>query len=259
MASLSLGTTDTNEFAVTKASDKCRRESECLSFREHLLATSALLANGDDTMDIPNPTLIFTSESKDMLREYHQFNSNKSAQSALPHRFRLVTNEHDVTPDSGFAPSIFGDANGGIGGATNSSSHRSRNLGKSSFSADEAMLSAMSSIRHQLLARVTVGNCCSNFHVLLADLLASGCGAARRNTFHCLQEHPDPRYRVCCGWFRNCKEDKRREIALTMIVDTPASSTKAATAAQASSGAAMEPPVASKRQQYFVDAEEVRP
>jgi hypothetical protein len=140
-----------------------------------------------------------------MVRQFRQFRANDSAQSMLPFRFRFVANERDVTPDSGYAPSVFRE--GGSGGSPGASSSNS-----SFFTADEAMLSAVASIRHQLLARVTVGNCCSNFHVLLADLLQAGCGAAPRNTFHCLQEHPDPRYRVCCGWFRNCKEEKRKDI-----------------------------------------------
>jgi hypothetical protein len=153
-----------------------------------------------------DPTLIFTSESRDMVRQYQLFRANETAQSALPFRFRLITNEHDVTPDSGYAPTVFRGATGRNVGARSSDSNTT------SFNADEAMLSAMASIQLQLMARVTVGNCCSNFHVLLADLLQAGCGASPQNTFHCLQEHPDTHFRVCCGWFRNCKEERRQEI-----------------------------------------------
>jgi hypothetical protein len=72
-------------------------------------------------------------------------------------------------------------------------------------------------------------NCCSNFHVLLADLLAAGCGAASEHALHCLQEHPDPQYQVCCGWFPKCKEKKRLAIEQMELATT------AATAAAASS------------------------
>lgn len=70
------------------------------------------------------------------------------------------------------------------------------------------MLSAMSSLKAQLLPRISIGNCCSNFHVLLNDLLSEGCGAASDNKFLCLQEYDDPALRVCCGWHSDCKQQK---------------------------------------------------
>jgi hypothetical protein len=83
---------------------------------------------------------------------------------------------------------------------------------KGNMTADEIMLSAVSSLKFQLLPRMTLGNCCSNFHVLLADLLAVGCGAAQENTFRCMQENEDPRLRICCGWQGWCKDAKQRAI-----------------------------------------------
>jgi hypothetical protein len=145
-------------------------------------------------------TLLVTTESLAMVDEINRFKTNQSAQSILPYNFDIRTNERDVTPDTGYIPSLLlGTAN-------------------ASFTADEALLSAVSSLQHQLAAQVTIGNCCSNFHVLLADLLAAGCGAAANHTFHCLQEHEDPHYRVCCGWFRNCKEEKRLAIERMELV-----------------------------------------
>jgi hypothetical protein len=129
-----------------------------------------------------------------MVHEHRAFVSNVTAQSSLPYKFHVLSNERDVTPNTGFVLSATDKQN-------------------ATFTADEALLSAMSSLKLQLLARVTVGNCCSNFHVLLADFLAGGCGSANINAFHCLQEHDDPNFRVCCGWFKNCVEEKKLSIA----------------------------------------------
>ena len=83
-------------------------------------------------------------------------------------------------------------------------------MSKGESDADEVMVSALSSFKAQLLPRVSIGNCCSNFHVLLNDFLSEGCGAARDNTFVCLQEYDDPLLRVCCGWHPECKEEKKQ-------------------------------------------------
>jgi hypothetical protein len=207
------------------ASDKCAKESECLSFRQHLEATSLLLQEyHGEIWPIDNramnggthsssgfgdpPTLIMTSESLEMAREFRSLKANRTAQATLTYRFRLVTNDADVTPDTGFLAKISGAG--------------TRNV---TFTADEAMLSAMTTIQYQLLPRATVVNCCSNFHVLLADLLAAGCGAASEHALHCLQEHPDPQYQVCCGWFPKCKVKKRLAIE-HMELATAASSNR---------------------------------
>lgn len=71
------------------------------------------------------------------------------------------------------------------------------------------MLSSMSSLKLQLLPRVSVGNCCSNFHAMLNDFLSEGCGAAKFNSFLCLQEHDDPLLQICCGWHHDCIQRKR--------------------------------------------------
>jgi hypothetical protein len=72
------------------------------------------------------------------------------------------------------------------------------------------MTAALSSLKAQLLPRVSIGNCCSNFHVLLNDFLSEGCGAASQNTFHCIQESEDPLLVVCCGWHKDCQMRKQQ-------------------------------------------------
>lgn len=74
------------------------------------------------------------------------------------------------------------------------------------------MLSSMSSLKAQLMPRLSIGNCCSNFHAMLNDLLMEGCGAATENTFKCLQEYDDPILRVCCGWHKDCLAEKQAAI-----------------------------------------------
>lgn len=173
-----------------KASDKCLRESECLSFYDHMRAVSVAITNQTDIL--VDPTIIFTSESREMVREQTNFVGNVSAQRTLPHSFRIVHNTEDVTPDSGFVASV-------------SSSNPT-------FTADDSMMSAITSVSFQLLPRLTLGNCCSNFHVLLADLLAGGCGAARENDFLCMQENADPSVRICCAWHKDCHRQKQTEL-----------------------------------------------
>jgi hypothetical protein len=88
------------------------------------------------------------------------------------------------------------------------------------------MLSAMSSLKAQLLPRITIGNCCSNFHALLNDFLSEGCGAASDNTFLCLQEYEVPELRVCCGWHRQCIAEKQQLIESKKALAADAAGTK---------------------------------
>jgi hypothetical protein len=144
-----------------------------------------------------DPIIVFTTESVNIVRERHEFINNATLRQGFPFPLNFVTNSKDVTPDTGFAKS----------------------RPRVNFTADEAMLSAISSLKAQMATRVTIGNCCSNFHTLLGDFLAEGLGATTENTFACLQEMKDPEYQVCCGWFRGCKERRAealRNRSLTM-------------------------------------------
>lgn len=177
-----------------RASDKCYRESECLSFDDHMRVSSDLwgkylnISRGEKVAT--EPTIIFTTESRSVIKDHAKFMNNSDLKAALPFNFRFVMNTEDVLPNTG-----------------------KLSRGGRSHTADEAMLSAMSSLQVQMAARFSVGNCCSNFHALLSDYLMEGCGAARENTFLCLQEHSNPYYRLCCGWHHECKNKKAAEIA----------------------------------------------
>ena len=84
-------------------------------------------------------------------------------------------------------------------------------------SADDIMLSTMTSLNMQLMAAHTVGNCCSNFHKLMIEFLSHGCGAAPRNKFDCLQDNENPEFRLCCQWSRNKECKVRRGMSRAVV------------------------------------------
>ena len=132
------------------------------------------------------PSLLFTTESIDMVQQQVNYTAAAEHHQTL---FRIVPNTHDVTPNTGFITNAAAPAT-------------------LSNTADARQISALTSLRFQLLARVSLGNCCSNFHTLLNDLLLAGCGAASSNEFVCFQELEDPNLRICCGWFKDCQATK---------------------------------------------------
>ena len=184
-----------------RASDKCHRESECLSFEEHMQVTTSMwakhlnylnaTAKHDDQLLSKSPSIIFTTEAKNVLEEQQRFSANETRQAVYPYRYRFVTNTKDIMPGTG----------------------KLKNAGSSHTVGDAAMLSSMSSMQAQMMARLSIGNCCSNFHALLSDFMMAGCGAASDSTFLCLQEHEDPLLRICCGWHHDCKEQKKKLLA----------------------------------------------
>lgn len=143
-----------------------------------------------------NPTILFTTESREVVEAQKQFilaNHSSPFYQQYNLSFDFVVNHHDVTPDTGYLPHavvVVAEED------------------DDSFTADDAMLSAVSSFQLQLLARTSVGNCCSHFHHLLNDFLMEGCGAAHANQFMCLQESDDPLLHVCCAWHKECKRAK---------------------------------------------------
>ena len=69
---------------------------------------------------------------------------------------------------------------------------------------DNIMLSAISSLKLQLHAHYTIGNCGSNLHLLLFDFLKEGCGATQQQQIvQCLQDDEDPKFRLCCEWSKS--------------------------------------------------------
>jgi len=170
-----------------KASDKCGMESECLTFAQYMEAATKLWERHGPVSSNQNLTsVIVTTESLSVLNEQQEYAANFSKRHVdLP--FRFILNRRDVAQDTGFVKKI-----------------------RSTTTADEAMLSALSSFQVQLYTRVTVGNCCSNFHLLLGDLLVEGCGASHEHYLQCLQDHEDPEFRMCCAWDKSEECQARR-------------------------------------------------
>lgn len=142
-------------------------ESECLNFSQSMVAAQQLWRH-HATMSSP-PSIVFSTESSEIFAEYESYAKSHANQ-------HFIVNTEDVRPNSGFLEHSL------------------------LVSADDAMLSAMVSLQSQLQTSVAVGNCCSNFHLIMADLFRSGCGTSANHGFTCLQDHPDPTFRVCCSW-----------------------------------------------------------
>ena len=221
-----------------QASDKCDSESECLSFSQHMTVTGEMWSKhlnrtGEWNVDLNptdddlrwQPTVVFTTEATSMMEEQKAFVAENQTVSRYPqYNFQYMTNHHDVTPDSGFIRHVGTSRFCRSLMSMNDSfelhvSNTYMSTIVSDFStndADAIMISALSSLKAQLLPRLSIGNCCSNFHVLLNDFLLEGCGAASTNTFHCIQESEDPLLVVCCGWHHDC-HDRKEKILFAMM------------------------------------------
>ena len=191
-----------------RASDKCVDESECLPFDKYMalmgrvwmLKQEEIMKSTANTLSASrmlnykavNDTLltsqlkasiIVTSESPQIISEQKQY-ENQGLGSNFPTTFRFINNQYDHAQ--------------GTGNPSRMRYHLDSL--QQTVSMDDIMLSSVSSLKLQMLARYSVGNCCSNFHLLLFDFLSDGCGAAMYQNSECLQDMPDPQYRLCCYW-----------------------------------------------------------
>jgi len=150
----------------------------------------------DSAMATVTTTFVVTSESRQVLRDlndymtsnYTEKTSGESSKTIFPMRFLI--NTFDVAQDTGYLHEMNSSYN---------------------VSSDDAMLSALSSLKLQLTTTVATGNCCSNFHLLFKDFHNSGCGvgSGANAFFVCLQDHPDEDLRPCCKWDTSKKCDFR--------------------------------------------------
>ena len=171
-----------------RASDKCIAESECLTFGTYMNIMKQVWVKHQNKFSKRNITILLTTESKIVIDEMAAFQSNKND---FPFDYSFIVNSKDVTPGSGL-PTDY------------------RNISK-----DDIMLSMLSSLQIQLNAGYSIGNCCSNFHLMLFDFLRDGCGAAINSWNQCLQENENPDFQVCCQWTSTdvCKA-KRNQLKL---------------------------------------------
>ena len=204
-----------------RASDKCRSgESECLpTFRDYLDAahdryTTLRLPQNDSRHNRPIRVIV-TTESRpirDEMQDYQQQQQQlQHPLSQLPidrsYHYQFITNPLDVTQDTGY----FEDR------PRTKHQYPNQTMFMGDTTANDIMISTLSSLQLQLYAtHLTVGNCCSNFHLILKDLLHIGCGVApardHHHQFQCLQNHPNPQYRICCSWDKSVTcQNKRRQ------------------------------------------------
>ena len=166
-----------------RATDKCREESECLTFKEHMevlhaewtkLTNTSFAATSRNRSPLP-VQIIFTTESKAVLEEQLDFHKRNATTA------KFILNIHDKLPNTGY--------------------YEGKNK-------DEMLLCALTTIKLQLYPHLVVGNCCSNFARIIKLLSEGGLGASRGATFRCLQKAEDPRYRPCCWKDSVCLEKK---------------------------------------------------
>jgi hypothetical protein len=151
-------------------------ESECLDFEQHMKVMIRIWRTNQSAMH-GTANIILTTESQSVMDDMNKFQEH--LKDTVPFSYRFITNEQDVMQGTGL-PNNFESGN---------------------VTADNVMLSSVAALKLQLMARYTVGNCCSNFHNLLFDFLRDGCGASQETVATtCLQEMEEPEFRVCCSW-----------------------------------------------------------
>ena len=195
-----------------RASDKCVFESECPSFETYMSLMQDVWKTNEKQMDdirvneISYPknsdnsthltNIILTSESPDVFEAQRLFQERSNAnRTNISFPFKFVTNAFDVHQNTG---------------------QPSRMESSSEITKEDILVSSLSSFKMQFYAKYNVGNCCSNFHILLFDFLSGGCGASGSgHVANCMQDHEDERYRICCPWSKldecKAKREKRKE------------------------------------------------
>ncbi len=186
-----------------RGSDKCKRESMCLSFDRYMeLATDvAYPFLPKSSTNNTRPKLIMTTEDP------HVFNNSLAYQRNASFPFEFLVNENDNMQGSG-APKAF------------------RQEGESTI------VSSLTALKFHFNAGRVYLNCCSNFHAVLNRLLTGQCGARRhRHDFvfgknirdesvgqlwptkvaQCMNEELPRRFHICCQWTRGsvCNEIRK--------------------------------------------------
>jgi len=158
-----------------RGSDKCRRESECLTFDQYMEVVKEFGARRsaitkDESGSVHNK-IILTTESKNILESRHGYTAKNGD---FPYEF--IVNEEDVGQGSG-NPNAFT---------------------RGSYTADDVMISSMVSLKLQLHANSLLLNTCSNFHVLIGAMKDAGCGLA--SYAEVMKDNVNPEFRLKCGW-----------------------------------------------------------
>mmetsp|Transcript_16444 Transcript_16444/g.31161 ORF Transcript_16444/g.31161 Transcript_16444/m.31161 type:complete len:711 (+) Transcript_16444:80-2212(+) len=182
-----------------RGSDKCNQESECLTFPTMMnLLKNRWLEEGFDEKfgqhgGKVTANVLITSELPNIMELARNFSANNLYLKKLPFHPIWITNTNDVHQGNGSTkrPIL-------TGGAT----------------ADDIILSILSSFKLQMNAATTIGNCCSNFHQTLFHLLRGGCGLHIENKGQCLQYRNESMYQLCCDvkYDKSCPEKRLERI-----------------------------------------------
>mmetsp|Transcript_61151 Transcript_61151/g.149700 ORF Transcript_61151/g.149700 Transcript_61151/m.149700 type:complete len:637 (+) Transcript_61151:166-2076(+) len=207
-----------------RGSDKCIRESTCLSVQTYMdLAidlynnnnhSHGLLHNLTTTMTTTqtvsvhplesyHPNLILTTEDAEIFNEAMQLSRNAPAttsrgisdidynnitsSNSSPFPYRFLLNSDDNLQGSG-------------------------NPRKFRHDGHNTIVSSLVAIVLQLHASKVYGNCCSNWHKVIHRLVEGGLSSTQDASFTCLNLAPavfnKQKYRICCHWKRDhqCKQ-----------------------------------------------------
>lgn len=167
-----------------RGSDKCNRETTCLPFDTYMnLANEVWLEHfaGHD-----KGSVVVTTEATDVANASRMYAASYAGGGGT---LSIVMNDEDVLQDTG---------------RPRTPKYRAR--------ADDVMESTLVAMRLQFHTKFTIGNCCSNFHLVLFDLLQHGCGLSE--TQQCLQETTNASYHACCQW------SKTEECTTPLLNDT---------------------------------------
>jgi len=190
-----------------RSSDKCHRESECLTFPSYMNMMSKIYSTSKENSggaeeileNKPTVTIFLTSELETIFDDKDRYLRNTSLLSELPFTPSFITHRADIHQGNGKMIKSM----------------------KRGFSPDDIMLSTMSVLHFQLYSQNTVGNCCSHFHALLFDFLRSGCGVSTKNQGKCMQSIGDPHFHVCCERRGNPICVRKRDEELKSIYGDP--------------------------------------
>ena len=180
---------------MIRGSDKCQKESMCLSFDRYMefvtdVAYPALpeLNSSNAIANTSRPRLIMTTEDPKVFNHSYAYQSNAS----FP--FQFMVNDKDNLQGSGLPRHFRADG-------------------------ENTVVSSLMTLKMHLNAGKVYLNSCSNWHLVLARLVTSQCGVKRhRHEFIYSNQNDDPtffpvrvaksfvdediprKYRICCSW-----------------------------------------------------------
>lgn len=180
---------------AVRSSDKCLHESECLSFEQYMsllkdrtMEYRKIEEETNTTANDKYRNIVLTSESLPILDSRKQYEPYDP--SNFPYDFIVNTQE--------------------IGQGTG-------NPMEFDMEADDIMLSSLISLKMQLYPELVILNFCSNFHRMINEFRQMGCAAdfslsSDAIDEYLMKDHPNPTYRICCGWDHECKAKKLRDM-----------------------------------------------